>query len=68
MRPETRQALEQARAQGDEDRVTLIAAYIAVGWDDYWPWPNRPRWLWDRYETWDKHRAWLLEYAALMSE
>jgi len=62
VRLETKQALDQAMAEGDEDKIAVIAAYYAHDWDSLWPWPG-PGWMQGRYETWENYKAWLLRYA-----
>lgn len=64
MRPETRQALEQAQREHYPERVAVIAAYCLSGWEEWYPWPG-PRWMQGRYETWNNYQLWLLKYAGM---
>jgi len=45
MRPET----EKVYADANYAERLLIALYVRDGWDQYWPYNNRPMWLVDRY-------------------
>ena len=45
MRAETRLVYEVATAE----TKLLIYFYVKDGWDYYWPYADRPQWLWDRY-------------------
>lgn len=46
IRIETKKALLAAKS---ELKRLLIQSYIADGWDLYWSYPDRPKWLGKRY-------------------
>jgi hypothetical protein len=56
-RPETIEFIEAIDEYCDNDTADLIKAsamfYILDGWEEYWPFPQMPKWLHARYWTAD---------------
>ncbi len=49
MRPETKKIYDSC----PYEVKLMIALYVAHGWDDLWAYPERPKWLWNRYACYD---------------